>query len=249
MKLVGFGLAMLWINTIAPTYSQSIFSEARYTYEDTIRWNKVIRLMGLHSKRGSGVLQRFRPEALLQGRARWKQWWKCHAQHTRFDGSLCSPIKVNENETHTLLCRDGITHAPKIKHVVKCSAESGPERWKMSTASTDSPSSSFPHSCLLTPGDSFVNMDCSYSTILITKRNWAISKVLASLRSYLDKTSINTKLRFDSMIIKMGFCSIRMELFLIEWMEMRFHMTEPNWWESTTGKSRGKANFLLGNTH
>jgi len=124
---------------------------------------------------------------------------------------VSSPVKVRENKTHALLCRDGITHAPKIKHVVKCFAESGPERWKMSTASTDSPPSSFPHSCLLTPADFFVNKYCSYRTLIITKRNWAISKVLVSLRL----TSINTNVRFDSMIIKMGFCSIRIELFLI----------------------------------
>lgn len=184
MMLVGVGLGMLWINTTFPIFSQSIFPEVRYSCEDTVGWNKAIRLMGLQSKRGCGVLQRFRAEALLQGQARWEQRWKCHAQHTRFDGPSCNPIKVNENETHTLLCRDGITHAPKIKHVVKCSAESGPERWKMSTASTDFPPSSFPHSCLLTPADSFVNRDCSYSTLLITKRNWAISKALASLRSW-----------------------------------------------------------------
>lgn len=109
---------------------------------------------------------------------------------------MSSPIKINENETHALLHRDGITHVPKIKHVVKCFAESGPERWKMSTASTDSLPSSFPHSCLLTPADFFVNKYCSCSTLLITKRNWAISKVLASVKSYLDKTSINANLSF-----------------------------------------------------
>lgn len=185
--------------------------------------------MGSQSnKRGSGILQRLRPKATLQGRARWKQLWKCHAQHARLDRSMSSPIKVNENETHALLCRDGITHAPKIKHVVKCSAESGPERWKMSTASTDSPPSSFPHSCLLTPADFFVNKYCSYSTLLITEWNWAISKVLASLRSHLDKISINDNLLFDSVTIKMGFCSVRIEMLLIQWVEMRFSMAEPN---------------------
>lgn len=218
---------MLWINNVVPSYSQSIFPHTRYSYQNTIRWNKVIRLMGSQSKRGSGILQRFRPKATLQGWTRWKQLWKCHTQHARSDRSMSSPIKVNENETHALLCRDGITHAPKIKHVVKCFAESGPERWKMSTASTDSSPSSFPHSCLLTPADFFVNKYCSYSTLLITKRDWAISKVLASLRSYLDKTSINANLRFDSMIIKMGFSSVRMESFLIQWVELRFPMAEP----------------------
>lgn len=132
---------------------------------------------GHKAHRSSSVLQRRWPKAMLHGWARWNQLWKCQAQHVRFDRSMSSSIKVNENETHALLCRDGITHAPKIKHVVKCFAESGPERWKMSTASTDSPPSSFPHSCLLTPADFFVNKYCSYSTLLITKRNWAISKV------------------------------------------------------------------------
>lgn len=42
----------------------------------------------------------------------------------------------------------------------------------------------------------FVNKYCSCSTLLITKRNWAISKVLASVKSYLDKTSINANLSF-----------------------------------------------------
>lgn len=149
---------------MVPSYSQSVFPHARYSYKNTVGWNKVVRLTGWQSKGGSGILRRFRPEAMLRGWARWKQLWKCHAQHARFDRSMSSPIKVNENETHALLCRDGITHAPKIKHVVKCFAESGPERWKMSTASTDSPPSSFPHSCLLTPADFFVNKCCSYST-------------------------------------------------------------------------------------
>lgn len=68
MTLVGVGLGTLWINTTDPTCSQCIFPEARYSCEDTAGCNKATRLMGLQSKGGSGVLQRFRAEALLQGR-------------------------------------------------------------------------------------------------------------------------------------------------------------------------------------